>query len=111
MRKMTDKQLQKEFHMLNEQFFDDKLPWINVCFGGNRPGTDGHFDMSRNEIHLSLGLRNFPNLSIIVLLHEMAHASMARQGYRGYPGDGGHGGLFQVELDRLYKAGAYDGLL
>jgi len=108
---MTDKQLQKEFHLLNEQFFDDKLPWINVDFGGNLPGTDGHFDMTRNEIHLSPGLRNFPNLLLIVLLHEMAHANMAHRGYRGYPGDGGHGGLFQVELDRLYKAGAYDNLL
>jgi hypothetical protein len=111
MRKMTDKQLQNEFFMLNERFFDDKLPYIEVRFGGNHPGTDGHFDMSKNEIHLSVGLRNFPNLLMIVLIHEMAHASMAIQGYRGYPGDGGHGGLFQVELDRLYKAGAYDSIL
>ena len=111
MKKMTDKQLQNEFFMLNERFFDDKLPYIEVQFGGNLPGTDGHFNMIKNEIRLSPGLKSFPSLMNIVLLHEMAHARMALLDYRGYPCDGGHGGLFQVELDRIYRAGGYDGLL
>jgi|ERR1700733_3350232 len=111
MRKMTDHEIQKEFLLLNERFFDDKLPWVEVRFGGNLPRTDGHFNAVKNQIRIDRKLRNFHSLSTIVLLHEMAHVSMMIQGYRGYPEEGGHGSLFQVELDRLYKAGAYDGLL
>ncbi len=111
MRKMTNKQLQHEFFLLNDLFFDNKLPYIEVCFGGNMKGTDGHFNLKRKEIRLSKQLRSLPSLLNVVLLHEMAHANLMLQNYRGYPCDGGHGMLFQVELDRLYRAGAYDGIL
>jgi predicted SprT family Zn-dependent metalloprotease len=108
MSKMTDKKLQKEFHDLNERFFNGKLG-CEARFKKIR--TDGVFSMITQRITIDSRLQNSQSLTRLVLLHEMAHAYMTLHGYRGYREDGGHGMLFQVELDRLYRAGAYDGLL
>jgi SprT-like family protein len=110
MKKTTDKQLQKEFDELNERFFDYRLTAIKIGFK-KMIKTDGAFNCIDKEIKINDGLRNFPVLTSIVLLHEMAHADLDLRGYKGYQSDGGHGMVYQAELDRLYKAGAYDGLL
>jgi len=109
MKKTTDKKLQKQFDELNERFFGYRLEAITVQFAKISP--DGLFNMRTKEIKLNDGLRKFPVLGLTVLLHEMAHADLDLHGYRGYLRDGGHGMLFQAELNRLYQAGAYDGLL
>ncbi len=107
--KMTEKRLQKMFQMLNDRFFDGQL---NCWTSFKKMAThDGRFNMRSKEITIDSNLKKSESLVQIVLLHEMAHAVVDSRGYRGYPEDGGHGGLYQVELDRLYKAGAYDGLL
>ena len=110
---MTNKDLQKHFKLLNECFFNNRLESIKVSFGEfeKDDSMDGVYDLGDRHIFLIAGLKEFPNFLTTVLLHEMAHADLDLRGYRGYPSDGGHGGAFQVELDRLYRAGAYEGLL
>jgi hypothetical protein len=109
MKNTTDKKLRQQFDKIDERFFDNRLDLINVQFKDIVP--DGMYDMRTGEITIDSKLRKHITLVLIVLLHEMAHASLDLQGYRGYHEDGGHGGLFQAELDRLYRAGAFDGLL
>src|ERR1700674_1351068 len=106
---MTNAQLQKEFYRLNERFFDGRLS-CEVRFQA-MPGVDGLFNPRYQRIAIKSSLKSSSSLVSIVLLHEMAHADLELRGYRGYPGDGGHGMLFQVELDKLYRMGCYDGLL
>lgn len=108
---LTDADLVQEFQNLNDLFFDGKLKLRRVAFGTTRRKADGAFYPEKEQILISPRLRGISVYITIVLLHEMAHANLDAQGYRGYPIDGGHGGLFQVELNRLYQAGAYDNLL
>jgi len=110
---MTQKQLQTEFNQLNDRFFQGKLNGVQVRFGKTEGirGADGSFNTMTKIIRVSPIFQNLPVMCCIVLIHEMAHAYLDLMGYVGYPADAGHGGLFQVELDRLYKAGAYDSLL
>ena len=111
-KKMTDNDLVKEFQRLNERFFDNKIKLVEIRFMKKMPrNVAGAYNPAHEWIHIDDGLRKFWSEISVVLLHEMAHADLNARGYRGYPEDGGHGGLFQVELDRLYRAGAYDGLL
>jgi hypothetical protein len=109
MKNTTDKKLRQEFDKIDERFFDNRLDLINVQFKDIAP--DGMYNMNTGEITIDSKLRKHLTLVLIVLLHEMAHASLDLQGYRGYREDDGHGMLFQAELDRLYRAGAFDGLL
>jgi hypothetical protein len=110
-KKVTNKDLHEEASHLNEYFFYGRLIGLRVQFGGNPAGTDGCYNFKKHLISISPGLKNFQSLCYLVLLHELAHAYLEVQGYKGYPGDGGHGMRFQAELDRLYHAGAYDSLL
>ena len=110
-KKMTQKSLQKKFDDLNGLFFAGSLRGIEVRFSKVCGDRDGSFNLFTKRILISSGFKNSSVMCSIVLLHEMAHANLNLQGYIGYPEDAGHGGLFHVELDRLYKIGAYDGLL
>jgi hypothetical protein len=113
MKKMTDKKLQKEFDRLNFQFFQSKIMLTYVGFSNTvrMKHADGVYNSDKKYILIDSGLRGYENLTSLVLLHEMAHAYLDLQDYKGYPVDGGHGMRFQVELDRLYRIGALDGLL
>lgn len=112
-KKMTDKDLKREFDNLNEFFFDNRIVLNDVFFSDMRGASDaaGAYFNVRKQIVITTQFRGYPRMVTELLLHEMAHAHLDLQGYRGYPADGGHGSLFQVEIDRLYKAGAYDGIL
>jgi len=112
-RKMTDKELHHEFHMLNDRFFNGRINLKRLAFSSRTlpRHAAGAFYENQGWILISTGLRSYQNQTVIILLHEMVHADLFARGYKGYPCDGGHGSQFQVELDRLYKAGSYDGLL
>ena len=112
-KKMSDVSLLVEFDMLNEFFFAGKIVLNRVEFA-KKPlsrGAMGAYFNQRKWILIDKTFMNFPRICTELLLHEMAHAHLDLQGYVGYPSDEGHGGLFHVEIDRLYKAGAYDSIL
>ena len=112
-KKMTPRGLWREFHHLNDRFFSNRIVLKELGFSVR--GLPHHASAAYYENHRKIlindDLRGYWRIVSMLLLHEMAHADLHIKGYKGYPGDGGHGGLFQVELDRLYKAGAYDGIL
>jgi hypothetical protein len=111
----TNADLVERFQYLNDLFFGGKVKLFRVAFGltsgVTKRNADGAFYPEKEQILINPRLRGISVYITIVLLHEMAHANLDALGYRGYPADGGHGGLFQVELDRLYRAGAYENLL
>ena len=55
--------------------------------------------MQAAEIHMDPALALYPKFMRITLLHEMIHLHKPRLG---------HGKKFLAEVDRLYRAGAYE---
>jgi hypothetical protein len=102
----SNKSLQMFFKVFNERYFGKKIPAMRVRFGKIK--DEGHFRQDR--IIINSLLRKFPDLASLVLLHEMNHAYLEANGYNGIM-DGGHSIVFHVGIDRLYKAGAYEGIL
>lgn len=114
-RLVTEKELKKHFKAFNVGFFDRKIPpdiTVNYedlskhrCVGIWRP--------RKREIAIEeLLTYTSESYVFITLLHEMAHAYLeSADGYIGYSGDKGHGTRWQGEICRLWKAGAFDGLL
>ena len=114
MKKMTTKELQKAYRKFNKEFFGSRIrirsrhvQWGDRKQCQNAEGLCGR----KNYIYINEELRTHPDLSFIILLHEMAHAVLFETGYVGYKFDGGHGQLFYAEVHRLYQAGAYEHLL
>ncbi len=110
---INNKWLSKEFHNLNKMFFDSKIIGVTVKFGNLTPtGASGVWRRNSRHIVICNKARATGDGSYvsIILLHEMVHAYLEND-YKGYPKDGGHGTMFQGEICRLIKAGAYDGLL
>jgi Zn-dependent peptidase ImmA (M78 family) len=115
----SNKRLREIFEILNERFFENKIPMrLTVRFATDKEveksdGThrDGRGMYRPGEIFIHRNLRTHPDLATIVLIHEMAHAVLHEEGYIGYKQDGGHSIRFHAEIDRLYKAGIFEGLL
>lgn len=109
---MNDRQLRQEFNHLNDRFFQSKIVLNHVGYTRKMPkDANGYYDSIHKVIFLDFRLRDFPNLSCMILIHETAHAYLDIQDYKGYPADTGHGMMFQAELARLIREGAYDGIL
>jgi hypothetical protein len=101
---LSHTELRRAYLSYNRRFFGGKLTLncdvhfapVNGCFGILDEQGDG------------LVLQIDPKYAItsemwrMTLLHEMAHASST---------DWKHGKRFHAEIDRLYAAGAYKGLL
>ena len=113
---ISNKELQKAFHFLSHKFFEGRLhPTIKVqwadlrskCANGLWKGYEREINVDRRLMQLGW------NPIYIFLLHEMVHADLetASDGYVGYKTDEGHGTRFQGEICRLWRQGAYDGLL
>jgi len=102
----SNKNLQMFFKIFNRRYFGNKIPAMHVRFGKIK--EEGLF--REDGIIVNSGLRRFPDLASLVLLHEMNHAYLEANGYNGVM-DGGHSTIFHVGIDRLYKAGAYEGIL
>ena len=94
------------FSAMNSQFFDRKIPAMRVRFAN----IDEEGLFKPEEILINQSLKKFPDLATLVLLHEMNHAYVRLNGYNGIMNDG-HDIIFHVGIDRLYKAGAYEGIL
>lgn len=113
---MANKDLQSAFRFLNHKFFDSRLhPTIRVRWGNlHKKEANGLWRPYDRDITIDYSLRKTGwNPIYIFMLHEMVHADLesATDGYVGYHHDGGHGTRFQGEICRLWRQGAYDGLL
>ena len=89
----------------NRLYFGGKLPKIGLKFGKVYPAGLGEtiFNNGPEMIVLDRSIRKFGRITRIVLLHEMAHASL--------PVDVLHGPKHQRALAKLFRQGAYKGLL
>lgn len=113
---ISNKDLQKAFHFLSHKFFEGRLhPTIKVRWADLRKAkANGLWRGYEREINVDRCLMQAGwNPIYIFLLHEMIHADLetASDGYVGYKTDEGHGTRFQGEICRLWRQGAYDGLL
>ena len=109
-----DKWLRGSYDIFNDKYYDNKLPEdIKVFYGTPVDSDDAHWDPVKREIVVNKDLRTHDSLALICLLHEMAHVKMDEECYIGGTTlkDPHHGMRYQAEIDRLYKVGAYDGLL
>lgn len=102
---MTNYDLRYWYKEFNRRFFSGKLP-KSVSVGYRKlPRTlmgRAHFvgpSFRPTKISVSERMKIYDKISIIILLHEMAHISIGGK-YK-------HGKTFWKEVDRLYKAGAY----
>lgn len=111
--KRTDKWLKDVYENFNTRYHEDKLPDVVVRFGSPKKGADAHWDQAKREIIVNKNLMGHDTLCYICMHHEMAHVKLDEQDYQGgaVSNDPHHGTRFHVEIDRLYKIGAYDGLL
>lgn len=110
--KMNDRTLWREFHHINHRFFSGKIVLKELGYTRKMPkNANGYYDGIHKAIFIDSRLRDFPNLSCMILIHETAHAYLDILDYKGYPADTGHGMMFQAELARLIREGAYDGIL
>lgn len=109
MARITNKNLQSFFKLYNEKFFEDQIDSrYTVKF--QEIEDDGLHIPGTKEIIINADLRRHPDMAVLVLFHEMAHASLPE--YIGHSCDqGAHGMLFQARLAELFKKGAYDGIL
>ncbi len=117
---MTEKDMDILFEGFNESFFDNKIcPPVKIRFVtekamrkvNSREAADAAWRPRLNEIWIDKSYRRSESICCLLLLHEMAHAALEST-YVGHPGHHrGHGMIFQAELYRLIRAGAYDGVL
>lgn len=108
---MTNKSLRSAFDVLNKRFFENRIcEDIIVRFGDNEDceGCDGLHTGAEIVIHEDF--KKHGDVALLVLLHEMEHADLHQDGYIGYKNESHHI-RFHAGIDRLYKAGAYEGLL
>lgn len=106
--------LQSKFRRYNKKYFGGKLPRYNVHYSRETQGVSGDEDTRRKVIRINWGLRDFEFESRTALLHEMIHAKLEVDGaYTSYHKRTGnwHGPKFEKEIKRLFKKGAYKGIL
>jgi hypothetical protein len=104
MKAMTNGDLLRMFRRLNKEWFNNQVPEPTVIrFRNlNSDGDDGHINGETLEIHKDFS--QHPNHCQVVMLHEMAHGMIPECQVV-------HGLRWCAIIDRLYHAGAYDGLL
>ena len=112
-RPLSEKELRDMFLAFNRDFFNHKINVRGTIVQWGTLKRDDAYGTSswKHVISINKKLRNMPVFAAQTLLHEMAHMVLIQAGYIGYGCDGGHSILFYAEIDRLYKIGAYEGLL
>jgi hypothetical protein len=109
LKKATNKELRHWFRKFNKEYFETQLrepemvAYVDLA-KAKSDGMSGQLADGKYFIYIDKGLRHYPDLSLIVLLHEMAHT---RFGKNIKP----HGYQFQSEIVRLWNLGAYEDLL
>jgi hypothetical protein len=116
--RLTNAWLQRQFNHFNSVYFGGRIhPSVNVVFGNTqKEGSNGLYNYATRTITIDDQQRKLGNARHIKtdLLHEMVHADLdINDGYVGdqMEKDSSHGARFQGEICRLWRIGAYDGLL
>ena len=99
---ISERQLLWWYRHYNRCCFGGRLPkFALISFHGDKHESAHSFpSMILPVIRINRRLRAFPWAAHVALLHEMAHFKAM-----------GHGRDFQREIDKLYRKGAYEGLL
>ncbi len=114
----TEKSLQSAFVIFNDRFFDNRInPAVKVRLKTHKQmraakvhEASAVWRPSINEIWMDKrGAWDQAGI-FIRLIHEMTHADIEGTYVGQKWGEQDHGMIFQAELVRLFKAGAYDGL-
>jgi hypothetical protein len=105
----SNPQLLRWYVRFRDNFFGDRIPEPQcVCLRWEHPGEDDGCVVEEGEglfsILLDPALRVHKCLAQIVLLHEVSHLPE-------WPAQRKHRKRFKAELQRLWEAGAYRGLL
>ena len=99
--------LKKYYQRFNRIYFGNKLPDIPVKFEETaRKGVVGEttfFGSCPVRISISPNIRYWDKIVLQVLLHECAHVAL--------PANVQHGPRFDREIARLFRAGAFRGLM
>lgn len=113
MAKLNDRWLLTQFNDFNGAFFGGRIPSnVQVEFG-KTGDSNGLYDTDDKTITIDIDDAKRGNERTIKLhlLHEMIHADLDVEGYVGHEKDPLHGTRFKGEICRLWRIGAYDGLL
>lgn len=94
--------LKRLFNYYNRKYFNGELPVDTHISWSPLDGAHGKCWVTEKIIHIDPPLQSHVNYLRIIVLHEMAHLKHPRAN---------HGKKFQDEMDRLYAAGAFRGLL
>ena len=94
--------LKRLFNFYNRRYFNGELPADTQLVWSPLDGAHGKCWPVDKIIHIDPPLQSHVSYLRIVLLHEMVHLKHPRAT---------HGKLFHSEIDRLYAAGAFKGLL
>lgn len=104
---MTIDELSRLYVKYNKTYFGNKLPecavkWGDITwYGTYKDGADAA--PLDHLIEIARWSQNLPEIAAMTLLHEMAHVKLRNRTH-------GHGILFQKEMQRLAKLGAFNGL-
>jgi hypothetical protein len=106
---VTNGQLRWWYRRLNRAYWGGRLPTPGQILFRRKMRGEGHtvfLNLGREqivaEVALSHRMQRIPSLCGIALLHEMAHVAKPRAG---------EGPEHKREIARLFRAGAYHGLL
>lgn len=110
MKRQTNDDLRRMFRQLNKMRFGNMLEEPDVIRFADLAEEElsGHVTETTQAptvLEIDHGLKTYPSLTTIVMLHEQAHLGVGC-GYHPM-----HGTAFQAEIYRLMQSGAYDGLL
>lgn len=113
---LTNKRLREIFREYNQAFFKSAIAEpTDISFKDiprkadcdARSGCLGRKHDNRTFIHVSADYRKHPCTACAALIHEMIHLHLGWQASV----EADHGLLFGAEVVRLFKIGAYEGLL
>lgn len=94
--------LKRQYNIFNRKYFNNELPTDIHIIWSPLDRAHGASWPQEKTIHLDPPLAAHDRYRKIVILHEMVHIKHPRAG---------HGKVFQAEIDRLYAAGAFHGLI
>jgi SprT-like family len=106
---LSDRTLKRLYRQINRQYFFGKLPSRTIVHYTRMPGELGRMEycgLARPEISINKRMHITPSQAVMTLCHEMAHLYViCKHGKRGLRVE--HGPIFQREMLRLAKAGAF----
>jgi hypothetical protein len=97
--------LKREFNRINKKYFGGQLPDVGVKWKRYRNADRGCMGICWPEdIEINAAHKSWKKVWGITLIHEMAHLATVEEKAQ-------HGPKWEKEMKRLFKMGAFQGLL